>query len=327
MHTLHICQGGIFCGVEDLSAISEHLREPDTVVWLDLEAPDADETALLHEEFGFHPLAIEDAVRDHERPKVDSYDGYYLIVFYAAAYHNAAAADDTTPVIDLRQVNLFVGKNFLVSIHRQPIDQLSRTIARWYTPHSPLGSSVSGILHGLLDAIVDDYFSLMDRIADRIEDLEDSIFKRFSDGAIEEIFGLKKHLLMLRRVAAPQRDVLNVLLRQDTAIFAPGDLIYMQDVYDHLVRVTETIDTYRDLLSSALDSYLSLQGNQLNQLVKVLTLWSIILMSTALIAGIYGMNFAVMPELQQPWGYPFALGLMVAVAVGLALFFRSRKWW
>lgn len=325
MHTLHICQAGVFCAIEDLDAISEHLKEPKTVVWLDMTAPDEAEVALLHNEFGFHPLAIEDAVRHHERPKVDAYQGYYLIVFYSASYNGEAKKGEAQ--IDLRQLSLFVGKNFIVTIHRRPIEQVERTMARWQMPNTPLGQSVIGVLHGLLDAIVDDYFSLMDQIVDWVEDLEDTIFSRFRDGAIQEIFALKKDLLLLRRVVAPERDVLNVLLRQETPIFKAHDMIYMQDVYDHIVRVTDTIDTYRDLLSSALDSYLSLQSNQLNQLVKALTLTSIILMSASLVAGIYGMNFANMPELNWQYGYPFALGLMLTIGGGLALFFRSRKWW
>lgn len=343
MHTLHVCQSGVFCAVDDLTAISEHLKEPDTTVWLDLEAPDAAEIALLTDEFAFHPLAIEDAVRDHERPKVDAYPSYYLFVFYSASYnglttnggHGPAPAppplrggqDERDPQIDLRQLSLFVGRNFIVTIHRRPIKQVVDTIARWHTPDSPIGHTVAGILHSLLDAIVDDYFSLMDQVVDWVEDLEDIIFSRFREGAIEEIFGLKKDLLLLRRVVAPERDVMNVLLRQETRVFKPEAIIYMQDVYDHLVRVTDSIDTYRELLSSALDSYLSLQSNQLNQLVKTLTLSSIILMACALIAGIYGMNFAHMPELAWPWGYPFALALMLATGLGLALFFKSRKWW
>lgn len=125
----------------------------------------------------------------------------------------------------------------------------------------------------------------------------------------------------------PERDVLNVLLRQEVPIFQGNSIVYLQDVYDHLVRVTDTIDTYRDLLSSALDSYLSLQSNQLNQLIKTLTLSSIILMSCSLIAGIYGMNFHYMPELTWPLGYLFALGMMLTVGLGLVLVFRSRKWW
>ncbi len=336
MHTLHICQAGVFRTVTDFDVISDHLDDPDTVVWLDLEAPDEDEVALLGKEFGFHPLAIEDVARDHERPKVDVYQGYYVFVFYAAAYNARHAMVDgrpstgpqpDEPQIDLRQLGVFVGRNFIVTIHRRPIEQVRETMARWQAPDSPLGNSVGAILHALLDNIVDDYFTLMDQVVDWVEDLEDRIFSRFREGAIQEIFALKKDLLLLRRVVAPERDVLNVLLRQTAPVFRPEGLLYMQDVYDHLVRVTDAIDTYRELLSSALDSYLSLQSNQLNQLVKVLTLSSIILMACSLIAGIYGMNFNYMPELAWPWGYPFALGMMLAVGVGLGLFFRSRKWW
>ncbi len=344
MHTLHVCQAGVFCQVTDLAAISEHLKEPETTVWLDLEVPDEHEIALLTEEFDFHPLAIEDAVRDHERPKVDSYERYYFFVFYSAAYNGGEhtpgepgpdGAMRTTrsgqakrdPQIDLRQLSIFVGRNFIVTIHRRPVSQVADTIARWHLPDSPIGHTSAGILHSLLDSIVDDYFTLMDQIVDWVEDLEDLIFSRFREGAIEEIFGLKKDLLLLRRVVTPERDVMNVLLRQETRVFKAEAIVYMQDVYDHLVRVTDSVDTYRDLLSSALDSYLSLQSNQLNQLVKTLTLSSIILMACSLVAGIYGMNFQYMPELAWPLGYPFALGLMLTIGIGLGLIFRSRKWW
>lgn len=336
MYTLQVCQSGVFCKVTELEAISEHLKEPETVVWLDLEAPDEREIAVLRDEFNFHPLAIEDAVRDHERPKVDAYPNYYQLIFYAAAYNGGKphaeepeqrGATPGEPQMDLRQLSLFAGKNFLVTIHRRPIAQVTTTIARWQIPETPLGYHVSGILHALLDTIVDDYFTVMDQIVDWVEELEDRIFGRFREGSIQEIFALKKDLLLLRRVVSPERDVMNVLLRQETLIFASEGIVYMQDVYDHLVRVTDTIDTYRDLLSSALDSYLSLQSNQLNQLVKTLTLSSIILMACTLVAGIYGMNFVYMPELAWPLGYPFALGLMLLIGVGLALYFKSRKWW
>ena len=178
-----------------------------------------------------------------------------------------------------------------------------------------------------IDGIVDDYFVVLDMIGEQIDDVEDAIFQRGRQEIAGEIFTLKKDLLLLRRIVAPERDILNVLLRQEIRIFQPRELAYVRDVYDHLVRITESIDLYRDLLSSALDSYLSLQGNQLNQLVKVLTLWSIILMACSLVAGIYGMNFVLMPELEQPWGYPFALSLMITIAVSLAIYFKRRRWW
>jgi magnesium transporter len=348
MHTLYIGQSGSSRERAPLDAIRAYLGDPKTTLWLDLEGPDDDELALLRDAFGFHPLAIEDAMRHHERPKLDTYPGTYFFVFYAAAYagggvmpaadrdsqavdrpaHQLSTAQQAgQPQIDLRQLAIFVGENFIVTIHDRPIRQISERLARWSAPNTRRDDSVTNLLYELLDAIVDDYFTLTDQLGAWIDELEDTIFSRFREGAIQEIFALKQDLLVMRRVVAPERDVLNVLLRQETPIFPGAALRAMQDVYDHLMSVTDSIDTYRDLLSNALDSYLSLQSNQLNQMIKTLTLASIILMACTLIAGIYGMNFEVMPELTWIWGYPFALGLMLAISSGLVVFFRSRKWW
>ena len=166
----------------------------------------------------------------------------------------------------------------------------------------------------------------MDRVADRVEELEDTIFEEFNEEAIQSIFSLKKDLLSMRRIVAPERDVLNVLLRRELPIFRPADVAYLQDVYDHIVRVTENIDTYRDLLSSALDSYLSLQSNHLNQIVKVLTIASIILMAASLVTGFYGMNFQNMPELRWGMGGLWALSLIAAITAALVIYFRRKGW-
>jgi magnesium transporter len=147
-----------------------------------------------------------------------------------------------------------------------------------------------------------------------------------SEDALQDVFALKRDLLAARRIVAPERDVLNVLIRREVPIFERTTILYLQDVYDHIVRITDSIDTYRALLSSALDAFLSVQSNRLNQILKVLTIASIILMSGALIAGIYGMNFEFMPELHWTAGYPWALGLMVVITRALIAFFRWRKW-
>ncbi len=185
---------------------------------------------------------------------------------------------------------------------------------------------MGALIYALLDAIVDDYFPVMDDVADRVDDLEEHIFEKFDEGALTKIFNLKKELLQMRRVVAPERDVLNVMLRRDIRVFGNDDVTYLQDVYDHIVRVIDSLDTYRDLLSSALDSFLSMQSNRLNQVVKALTITSIILMSATLVAGVYGMNFEYMPELTWRYGYAWALGLMVAISGGLILWFRHIKW-
>lgn len=305
---------------KDIKEARSLLNKKDSTFWLDLVNPSDEELAFLGDIFHFHPLAIEDATRPHERPKVDSYPDYYFIVFYTAHYDHTLERVFTLPI------SIFIGPNYLVSIHSQAIAQIEDTLRRWQVAHGPISNRVGALLYALLDAIVDDYFPVIDAIADRVEILEDRIFSHFDEKAIEQIFALKKDLLGLRKVASPQRDVLNVLLRREQAIFQVEDLVYLQDVYDHIVRVADSIDTYRDLLSSALDSFLSLQSNRLNQIVKVLTIASIILMTDALIAGIYGMNFDHMPELHWALGYPYSLVLMLFVSVGLVLLFRKMRW-
>jgi magnesium transporter len=329
MHSLLVYQDGVIRAEFPLEEIGRTLANPNYTVWLDIQDPDEADIALLRDALAFHPLAIEDAIRAHERPKVDAYSPasesgpgshYYSVVFYTAAY------DPTQDHIETRPLHLFIGPNYLVTVHHGVIRHISETQARWQAPGSPLGSRVGSLVYALLDAIVDDYFPIMDQVAERVEDLEDTIFVHFDERAIETIFGLKRDLLNLRRVVAPERDVLNVLLRRELPIFKARDTVYFQDIYDHIVRVTDSIDTYRDLLSSALDSYLSLQSNNLNQVMKLLTMASIVLMSSALVAGIYGMNFRFMPELNQPWGYPFALGLMALISLLLVLYFRRKGW-
>lgn len=316
-----VCRvNGSFEGAVDSSEISNLLDQDGNIVWLDIRDPDNHDIEMMREEFGFHPLSIEDAIREQQRPKVEAYGKYYFIVFYAARFD--AESDD----IATQALHLFVGKNYLVSVHKDDFPHVQETISRWRAPDSPLGNTTGSLLYALLDTIVDDYFPLMDQVADRIEDLEDQIFEHFEESAIQTIFGLKRDMLNLRRVVAPERDVLNVLLRREVPVFKNEDIVYLQDVYDHIVRVTDNVDTYRDLLSSALDSYLSLQSNKLNQIVKVLTVTSIVLMSDALIAGIYGMNFTFMPELGWQLGYPFAIGLMVTVSIGLVLLFKRLRW-
>jgi magnesium transporter len=373
MHSLIVSQDGAFRTDLEPSALDAALAVPANVIWLDIQNPTEEDTALLRDVFRFHPLAIEDAIRSHERPKVDAYTSwtgrrsenraqsilrelealqegvhngelvepedkaangsqlgdsepsghgsYYFVVFYTASYR---PHDDA---IDTQAINLFIGTNYLVTVHYGSMRHVSETLTRWQTPNSPLGLRVSALVWALLDAIVDDYFPLTDQLADRIEELEDTIFVHYDQKAIEAIFGLKRDLLNLRRAIAPERDVLNVLLRRELPIFKNKDMAYFQDIYDHIVRVTDNIDTYRDLLTSALDSFLSIQSNHLNQIMKLLTMGSILLMSNSLIAGIYGMNFRFMPELGKNWGYPFALGLMLVIDITLIAFFRSRKWW
>ena len=304
-----------------LAAEISELREvTGSVIWADVTDPTSEDFEELAEEFGFHHLSIEDCQNQHQRPKVEEYPGYYFIVLYEA---ELAGPSDR---LELRELNIFLGKNYLVTVHSRPIRAIetARRLWREWLDRAEEGSGLLAYL--LIDAIVDDYLPLLDIISERMDSLEDSIFGEFRAEAIEEIFGIKKKLLYLRRVVAPLRDVFNTLLRREQQIFSRGTYVYFQDVFDHLIRVADTVDTLRDMLSSTMDAYLSVSGNRMNMIMKRLTSISTILMSVTLIAGIYGMNFDLMPELKWRFGYIFALLSMVGVGFALYWYLKKVKW-
>lgn len=304
-----------------LSADISELRQIDSnVIWADVSDPTSTDFEELAEEFGFHHLSIDDCRNEHQRPKVEEYAGYYFIVLYEAELVDGGKR------LELRELNIFLGKNYLVTVHSRPIRALETAKRLWHEwlDRSDLGSGVVAYL--LIDAIVDDYLPLLDVLSDHMDDLEDSIFGEWRSEVIEEIFLVKKKLLYLRRAVTPLRDVFNTLLRREQPIFPRDTHLYFQDVYDHLIRVADTIDTLRDMLSSTMDAYLSVSGNRMNKIMKRLTSISTILMSVTLIAGIYGMNFVFMPELRWRYGYVGALTSMVGVGVALYVYLKKVDW-
>lgn len=300
--------------------ISELRGVEGNIIWADVSDPTSGDFAELAEEFGFHHLSIEDCQNAHQRPKVEEYNGYYFIVLYEA---ELAGPNDR---LELRELNIFLGKNYLVTVHSRPIRAIAMASRLWHewTDRAEQGAGLLAYL--LIDGIVDDYLPLLDIMSDRMDDLEDSIFGEWRPESIEEIFSIKKKLLYLRRAITPLRDVFNMLLRREQPIFPRETHVYFQDVFDHLIRVADTIDTLRDMLGSTMDAYLSVSGNRMNKVMKRLTSISTILMSVTLIAGIYGMNFALMPELRWRYGYVFALSSMVIVGVLLYVYLKKVKW-
>ena len=300
--------------------ISELREEVGNIIWADVSDPTSTDFEELAEEFGFHYLSIEDCRNMHQRPKVEEYTGYYFIVLYEAEL--IGSADQ----LELRELNIFLGKNYLVTVHSRPIRavETARRLWREWTDRAEQGSGLLAYL--LIDAIVDDYLPLLDLISERMDDLEDSIFGEWRAEAIQDIFTIKKKLLFLRRSITPLRDVFNTMLRREQPIFPRETHIYFQDVFDHLIRVADTIDSLRDMLSSTMDAYLSVSGNRMNKIMKRLTSISTILMSVTLIAGIYGMNFVLMPELRWRYGYVYALLSMVVVGLVLYVYLKKIEW-
>lgn len=325
MHNVLYLSDGEVRKVTSLDEVSDLAARREGILWLDFEDPDERELDRLGRKLGFHRLSIEDAYRGRQRPKIDRYEDYSFIVMYSASYQKPV--ERGTGGFKFSQVGIFVGRNYAVTVHREHVPELDEAIRRWKeNPQMVRGSAVGFVLYFICDSIVDNYFPLMDAIGEVIDEIEEKVFVAFSREAVSDIFALRKDMLALRKVVGPERDVLNVLARRELPMLDGSIDVFFADVYDHLVRVTDMIETYHDLLSGALDGYLSMTSNNLNEIVKVLTSASIILMSATLIAGIYGMNFRYMPELGWDLGYPWAIGLMALVSVVLFALFRLKRW-
>jgi magnesium transporter len=310
----------------DLSSddLSQLKAEPGVVVWLDLADPDADDLGLLRHKLQLHDLAIEDLEKHRQRPKIDIYPGQHVLVAY-----EVIEAKGNRAGFSLGEVHLIIGTTYLVSVHWQPSPALDEVRKRWRREPDAVATSAGGLLYAVLDTIADGYFPLLDRLSERIDRLQDSIIaggQGKGQGALREVLQLKRQLLDLRRIVAPLRDVAIALLRRDLAVIEESLTPYFQDLYDHLVRVLDNIDLDREMLAAALDANLSVTNNNLNVIVKRLTAFTVILMIPTLIAGVYGMNFRFMPELFWPFGYAFALGLMLLSMIGAYLLFRARDW-
>jgi magnesium transporter len=311
---VHLQEGG-FDESPKLESISD-LVENDSgcVVWLDIQDPTDEDIELLRNELHFHELALEDVLNRHERPKIDQYDGYWFLVFYAIRRGHA------------HEINVFIGRQYLVTLHEGEVDEIQATVERWRQNADRMGHDVAVPIYSLLDALVDGYFPVIDEISEEIEEIESAMFGPQPGPHQAEIFGLKRELLNFRKVLAPEREVLNTLIRRDEPLLGENSLPYFQDVYDHIFRVLDTVDLNREQLSGLLDAHLAVVSNRLNMIMKRMTALATILMSVTLIASIYGMNFDSIPELHWGFGYAWALGLMVAIGLILSAIFKRVDW-
>lgn len=294
-------------------------RDPP-LVWIDVAAPSVPEADFLRNRLNFHPLAVEDTVRGRQRPKIDRYPGYFFIVMYAARINPERER------MALNELHAFVGDNYVVTVHDHRIEELTAVLARWRA--APERFQAPGVLaHGLLDLVVDGYFPVIDHFSERVAELETGALEdRPAAERMQTILAMRRELSLFRRMVGPERELIGSLLRRDIPFLQPEMMPYFQDVHDHAIRVAEEIDTLRDLLNGAMEGQISLASHQLNETMRVMAAWSIILMAMAWIAGIYGMNFRVMPELQWGWGYLWALVVMLGVGATLFTYFRRRGW-
>lgn len=300
--------------------ISHGLTLP--VNWINVNGiHDVQVVARLGEYFGIHPLVLEDIVNTNQRPKFENHDEYSYLVLKTLA----PSADGRSA--DIQQISLIVGENYILSFQEVNNGIFDAVKNRIYSTQGNLRNMGADYLaYLLLDAVTDNYYTVLEFFGNQIEELEDKVILASDSFLIQEIHNLKTELLFLRKSVWPLREVINAVQRGDSTIFSDEIRIYIRDIYDHTIQVIDTIEMYRDMVSGLLDIYLSSVNNRLGEVMKVLTIISTIFIPLNFIAGVYGMNFRYMPELEFNWGYPAVLGLMVSVAVFLLCFFRKRRW-
>jgi magnesium transporter len=300
------------------SDLADFLSAPGTT-WIDLHAPSDDEFEAVNKLFRWHPLAIDDLRVETHLPKVDDFGDYLLIVAHAVAI-------DEEGRFDTAEIEIFVGPNYLVTHHVEPVETIDQLLSRCHRNHALASKGPAYLLYLLLDGMADVYLPYLESLDDRIDDIEEEILAKPDQSTQARIYALKRDVIRLRRIVLPQAEVFRRLARGEFPILPPESAMYFRDVHDHLFRVSEEANSYRDLLTAALDSYLSAVSNEMNKVMKVLTVFASIFIPLTFLAGVWGMNFSHMPELSKPWGYPVALASMVTAAILLLWFFRRKRW-
>ena len=308
---------------EDFPAakISDYLQQPDTVVWLDLCEPDQEDLELVSEEFGLHPLAVEDAIQQHERPKLDRYQDHAFLTAYAVSL------DPTTGRLQKSELAAFITPRALITVRKDPRFDIQGVMERWDGSADLAVHGVGFLLWGLLDFVVDGHFATVQQLDEALEGLEDLLFdeRPHSAEVQRRSFEVRKSLVVLRRLVLPMREVVNSLLRRDLGLVDAAMGPYFQDVYDHVLRATEWTESLRDLVSTILETNLSIQGNRLNTITKKVTSWAAIIAVPTAVTGFYGMNVPY-PGFGRHSGAVTSTVLIVLLSGGLYLLFKRLDW-
>lgn len=298
------------------------LEDDSSVIWIDLENPDAADEVALMNVFHFHPVTLEDCREDRNYPKAEEFPGYlYFIV-------HGVQANTTADRFNTIELDGFLGRNYVITYHHDVFRSINNVKQLIRTTPVPCRRGAGYLLYQVLDQIVDYYTPVLDEFDSRIDKLEEDIFslRRPNNAILTDIMDLKRAVLRLRRISARQKEIFYRMGRGEFEIIDESMLPFFRDIHDHVIRMVDLSESYRDLIGGALDAYLSVVSNRMNEIMKVLTIFSAIMLPLTFIAGVYGMNFDNMPELHSTNGYFAVLAVMVIVAIGMLYFFWRRGW-
>jgi magnesium transporter len=303
--------------------INKALGEPGGIIWIDLDTTCRAHIAILEHVCKFHPLTIEDTLNPNSRVKLDEYPDYLFMIIRGVRFFETT---DDPYDLETFNLNFYLGRRFLVTVHAGPsaaVDAVADKIAR--TPEL-MSRGVDRIAHAVMDSAIDAYFPLLDQLDEFVDSLEHRVFGDFDQGSLRDIFAVKRTVLSLRRHLAPQREVFNALSNRPTPLLQPESQVYFRDIYDHVLRINDSIDTYRDLLSSTLDSYLSQVSNRLGNVTKGLSIFATVTLPFVIVSGMWGMNFRDIPLSGHPHGFWILLGVQILIGLLLVGFLRLRRY-
>ncbi len=310
---------------KELTVVDECLlfKEKNSVTWINVSGLHQVELLeRLNDCFGLHPLVLEDILNTDQRPKMEDFGEYLFIVLRMLDLDKKNGN-----AVDSEQISLILGKNFVLTFQEKEgdlFDPLRERIRNGKGRLRKMGPDY--LVHALLDAIVDQYFVVLESLGERIEFLEEELITRPTPSTLHLLHQLKREMIFLRKSVWPLREVIGTLERGESSLIQASTDLYLRDIYDHTIQVIDNVETFRDMLSGMLDIYLSSISNRMNEIMKVLTIISTIFIPLTFIVGLYGMNFKFMPELEWPWGYPSVLLLMLGVTVFMLFYFRRKKW-
>jgi magnesium transporter len=304
-------------GIDDFQAM---VKQEGALLWVDMCKPTDEESYVLTNDFDFHPLAIEDVISEKPRTKLDNYERYLFLVFQIVDYIGREEG------LKVSEVDFFISGNSLVTVHYEDHRIFDFLYARAERDDRLMVRGIDFLFHAVIDTIVDNYNATMDILEYEIDEVETDVLGEPDEDIVRAIFTLRRDILHLKRVVLPQREIVGRLWRGQYDLISDKATLYFSDIYDHLVRIQDLADAERDTLNSAHEVYFSSVSTKTNQIIKILTIFTVLFIPPTFLVGLWGMNFHQMPELRWEYGYWAALGLMLAVVVGLIIFFHKKKW-
>lgn len=305
-----------------LEEMTHALNDERSLLWIDFSDVDDTDIDLLTMVFSLHTLTVEDFIMPNVRPKVEQFQDYlFLVMFGLEAQNNHQKGKVKTVELDF-----CIGKNFLITFHNAPMGTLTACKERIRKQSPIIMHGADMLLYYILDSCVDAYFPLIAEFDNLVDEMSDELFREPSNETLKKIYHLKNEVMLLRRTVGPQADVIGYIARGEYQFIGSANVIYFRNIYDNLLRLNDIVGTSRDIITGAMEAYVSVVSNRLNEIMKTLTVIATIMMPLTLIASIYGMNFKFMPELESKLGYPIVIAVMVAIFVAMVVYFKRKKW-